>query len=177
MYINYNIPFLTYIKDTPKTATSSGTRLSTSDSLLFRSSINTVALFTKILTMKHCRKCKTKIIKSFTNILTIILSVKFVLTLRVRLVRNIASVCIKPDLFQWTFINMRNKVCHTVGENALTVNGSLIFKPKRQSIVHMGWIFLVLCFFLLIQRCCMKSVIGLGISGCNNIVSLLLLYL
>ena len=39
MYFNYNIPFLTYIKDTPKTATSSGTRLSTSDSLLFRFSI------------------------------------------------------------------------------------------------------------------------------------------
>ena len=42
-----------------------------------------VALFTKNLTIKNCRKCKTKIKKSFTKILTIILSVKFVLTLRV----------------------------------------------------------------------------------------------
>ena len=39
-----------------------------------------VALFTKILTIKNCRKRKTKIKKSFTKILTIILSVKIVLT-------------------------------------------------------------------------------------------------
>jgi hypothetical protein len=32
---------------------------------------------------------------------------------------------------------MCNKVCHTVRENALTVNCSLIFKPKRQCIVHL----------------------------------------
>ena len=32
---------------------------------------------------------------------------------------------------------MCNKVCHTVTENALTVNCSLIFKPKRQCIVHL----------------------------------------
>ena len=44
-----------------------------------------VALFTKILTIKNCRKCKNKIKKSFTKILTIILSVKIVLTLRVKL--------------------------------------------------------------------------------------------
>ena len=37
---------------------------------------SSVALFTKILTMKNCRKCKTKNKKSFTKILTIILSVK-----------------------------------------------------------------------------------------------------
>ena len=34
---------------------------------------------------KNCRKCKTKIKKSFTKILTTTLSVKIVLTLRVRL--------------------------------------------------------------------------------------------
>ena len=34
---------------------------------------------------KNCRKCKTKIKKSFTKILTIILSVKIVLTLCVKL--------------------------------------------------------------------------------------------
>ena len=39
-----------------------------------------VALFTKILTIKNCRKYKTKIKKSFTKILTIILNVKIVLT-------------------------------------------------------------------------------------------------
>ena len=44
-----------------------------------------VALFTNIITIKNCRKCKTKIKKSFTKILTIILSVKIVLTLRVKL--------------------------------------------------------------------------------------------
>jgi hypothetical protein len=32
---------------------------------------------------------------------------------------------------------MCNKVCHAVRENALTVNCSLIFKPKRQCIVHL----------------------------------------
>jgi hypothetical protein len=47
-----------------------------------------LALFTKILTIKNSRtfcKCKTKIKKSFTKILRIILSVKIVLTLRVKL--------------------------------------------------------------------------------------------
>ena len=32
---------------------------------------------------------------------------------------------------------MCNKVCHTVRENALTVNCSLIFKPNRQCIVRL----------------------------------------
>ena len=36
-----------------------------------------------------------------------------------------------------SFINMCNKICHTVRENALTVNCSLIFKPQRQFIVHL----------------------------------------
>ena len=39
MYLYCNIPFQTFIKDTPKTATSSETRLSTDDSLLIRSII------------------------------------------------------------------------------------------------------------------------------------------
>ena len=47
--------------------------------------ILSIALFTKNLTIKNCRKCKTKIKKSFTKILTIILSVKIVLTLPVKL--------------------------------------------------------------------------------------------
>jgi hypothetical protein len=32
---------------------------------------------------------------------------------------------------------MCNKVCHTVRESGLTVNYSLIFKPKHQCIVHL----------------------------------------
>ena len=36
---------------------------------------------------------------------------------------------------------MCNEVCHTVRENALTVNCSLIFKPKRQCIVHLFFLF------------------------------------
>ena len=47
--------------------------------------IRRVTLFTKIITIKNCRKCKIKIKKSFTKILTIILSVKIVLTLGVKL--------------------------------------------------------------------------------------------
>jgi hypothetical protein len=58
-----------------------------------------VALFTKILTIKNCRKCKTKIKKSFTKILTIILiSVKTVLTLRVKL------PCRKCKIFVSSFV-------------------------------------------------------------------------
>ena len=57
-----------------------------------------VALFTKILTIKNCRKCKTKIKKSFTKIFTIILSVKIVLTLRVKL------PCRKCKIFVLSFI-------------------------------------------------------------------------
>ena len=36
---------------------------------------------------------------------------------------------------------MCNEVCYTVRENALTVNCSLIFKPKRQFIVHLFFLF------------------------------------
>ena len=57
-----------------------------------------VALFTKILTIKNCRKCKTKIKKSFTKILTIILSVKIVLTLCVKL------PCSKCEILVLSFI-------------------------------------------------------------------------
>ena len=55
------------------------------DKILLNMALNTIALFTKIITIKNCRKCKTKIKKSFTKILTIILSVKIVLTLRVKI--------------------------------------------------------------------------------------------
>jgi hypothetical protein len=63
-----------------------------------------VALFTTILTIKNCRKCKTKIKKSFTKILTIILSVKIVLTLRVKLPCPKCKILIVRDILVFSFI-------------------------------------------------------------------------
>ena len=63
-----------------------------------------VALFTKILTIKNCRKCKTKIKKSFTKILTIILSVKIVLTLRVKLPCPKCKILIVREMLVLSFI-------------------------------------------------------------------------
>jgi hypothetical protein len=72
-----------------------------------------VALFTKILTIKNCRKCKTKIKKSFTKILTIILSVKIVLTLRVKLPCPKCKILIVREILVLSFIvsekNRKNK--------------------------------------------------------------------
>jgi hypothetical protein len=65
---------------------------------------STVALFTKILTIKNCRKCKTKIKKSFTKILTIILSVKLVLTLRVKLPCPKCKILIVREMLVLSFI-------------------------------------------------------------------------
>ena len=62
------------------------------------------ALFTKILTIKNCRKCKTKIKKSFTKILTIILSVKIVLTLRVKLPCPKCKMLIVREILVLSFI-------------------------------------------------------------------------
>ena len=63
-----------------------------------------VALFTKILTIKNCRKCKTKIKKSFTKILTIILTVKIVLTLRVKLPCPKCKILIVREILVLSFI-------------------------------------------------------------------------
>jgi hypothetical protein len=63
-----------------------------------------VALFTKILTIKNCRKCKTKIKKSFTKILTIILSVKIVLALRVKLPCPKCKILIVREILVLSFI-------------------------------------------------------------------------
>jgi hypothetical protein len=65
---------------------------------------NSVALFTKILTIKNCRKCKTKIKKSFTKILTIFLSVKIVLTLRVKLPCPKCKILIVREILVLSFI-------------------------------------------------------------------------
>ena len=77
-----------------------------------------IALFTKILTIKNCRK--TKIKKSFTKILTIILSVKTVLTLRVKL------PCRKCKIFVLSFI-VSEKIEKKKMDDAL----ALRFKNKR----------------------------------------------
>jgi hypothetical protein len=65
--------------------------------------------FHKIFTMKNCRKCKTKIIKSFTNILTIILSLKFVLTLRVKLPCRKCKMSNVREIFVLSFIVSKKK--------------------------------------------------------------------
>ena len=68
-----------------------------------------VALFTKILTIKNCRKCKTKIKKSFTKILMIILSVKIVLTLRVKLPCHKCKILNVREIFVFSFIVSEKK--------------------------------------------------------------------
>ena len=68
-----------------------------------------VALFTKILTIKNCRKCKTKIKKSFTKILTIISSVKIVLTLRVKLPCPKRKILIVGEILVLSFIVSEKK--------------------------------------------------------------------
>ena len=64
----------------------------------------TMVLFTKILTIKNCCKCKTKIIKSFTKILTIILSVKIFLILRVKLPCGRCKILNVREIFVLSFI-------------------------------------------------------------------------
>jgi len=64
----------------------------------------TVALFTKIITIKNCRKCKTKIKESFTKILTIISSVKIVLTLRVKIPCRKCKILNVREIFVLSFI-------------------------------------------------------------------------
>ena len=78
------------------------TRVSEIESIWFNK--EPVALFTKILTIKNCRKCKTKIKKSFTKILTIILSVKIVLTLRVKLPCPKCKILIVREILVLSFI-------------------------------------------------------------------------
>ena len=68
-----------------------------------------VALFTNILTIENCRKCKTKIKKSFTKILTIILSVKIVLTLRVKLSCPKCKMLIVRETFVLSFMVSEKK--------------------------------------------------------------------
>ena len=70
---------------------------------------NPVALFTKILTIKNCRKCKTKIKKRFTKVLTIILNVKIVLTLRVKLPCPKCKILIVREMLVLSFIVSEKK--------------------------------------------------------------------
>jgi hypothetical protein len=73
-------------------------------SLLYMFIYTPVALFTKIPTNFFFRKCKTKIKKSFTKILTIILSVKIVLTLRVKLPCPKCKILIVREILVLSFI-------------------------------------------------------------------------
>jgi hypothetical protein len=58
--------------------------------------------------IKNCRKCKTKIKKSFTKILTIILSVKIALTLRVKLPCHKCKILILREVL--SFIVSEKKI-------------------------------------------------------------------
>ena len=57
-----------------------------------------------LLTIKNCRKCKSKIKKIFTKILTIILSVKIVPTLRVKLPCRKCKILNVREIFVSSFI-------------------------------------------------------------------------
>jgi hypothetical protein len=59
--------------------------------------------------IKNCRKCKTKIKKSFTKILIIILSVKIVLTLRVKLPCPKHKILIVREILVLSFIVSEKK--------------------------------------------------------------------
>ena len=69
--------------------------------ILWLKSTGSIALFTKILKIKKSHKCKTKIKKSFTKI---ILSVKIVLTLRVKLPCRKCKILIVREIFVSSFI-------------------------------------------------------------------------
>jgi len=76
--------------------------------------------------MQNCRKCKTKIKKSFTKIPTIILSVKIVLTLRVKLPSRKYKILNIRKIFVSSFI-VSEKIEKQKMDNAL----ALRFKNKR----------------------------------------------
>ena len=84
-----------------------------------------VALYAQILTIKNCRKCKTKIKKSFTKILTIISSVKIVVTLRVILPCCKCKILNVREIFVLSFI--LNEKIEKKMDDAL----ALRFKNKR----------------------------------------------
>jgi hypothetical protein len=79
------------------------------DKILLNMALNTIALFTKIITIKNCRKCKTRIKKSFKKILTIILSVKIVLALRVKLSCPKCKILIVREILVLSFIVSEKK--------------------------------------------------------------------
>jgi hypothetical protein len=62
-----------------------------------------------MLTKKNCRKCKTKIKKSFTKIHTIILSVKIVLTLRVKLPAKCKILIVREILVLSFIVSEKNR--------------------------------------------------------------------
>jgi hypothetical protein len=81
----------------------------------------------KNITIKNCRKCKTKINKSFTKMLTIILSVKIVLTLRVKLPCPKCKMLIVRAMLVLSFIVSENKNRKKKMEDVL----ALLLENKR----------------------------------------------
>ena len=57
---------------------------------------------------------------------------------------------------------MCNKVCHTVRENALTMNCSLIFKSKRQYNIHLFFLFFSLTIKVKTKISLMIKILHLG---------------
>ena len=89
-----------------------------------------VAFFTKIITIKNSLKCETKIKKSFTKILTKILIVKMVLTLRVKLPCRKCTILIVREIFVLSFIVSEKKY-----KKRWTMHWRSDLKIKKQFIV------------------------------------------
>ena len=85
------------------------------------------ALFTEILTINNCRKCKTKIIKRFTKILTIIIRVKIVLTLRVILSCRKCKILNVREIFVLSFI---------VSEIKKKMDDALALRLENKGTIH-----------------------------------------
>ena len=96
-----------------------------------------------MFTIKNCRKCKTKIKKSFTKILVLILKVKIVLTLRVKLpcpCRN-CKILILREIFVLSFIvreKIEKKMDDALGlrlENKRAIHRSCIFSDRMTNLI------------------------------------------
>jgi hypothetical protein len=100
-----------------------------------------IALFTKILTIKNCRKCKTKIKKSFTKILMIILSVKIVLTLRVKISCRKCKILNVREKFVLSVIVSEKKTKKNIAaafvllfQNERAIHRERIFRDRTQNL-------------------------------------------
>jgi hypothetical protein len=104
-----------------------------------------VALFTKLITMKNCGKCITKIKKSFTKILTIILSVNIVLTLRVKLPcrkckRNICLIFYRKWKYRKKRWTMHWRFCLKIREQFTVSAFSLtVWQTSLHILINFYW--------------------------------------